>query len=305
MPGTWSAKIIGTLIEDLNYMFVFYGISLFILPKYWKYNSFFLVLSILILFFLFSLITYVDYFLVIPSLGGSVFYEKYPLNVLITDNALYYSIIASAGAASFFYRYTLFSYMQQSEKEKIILTKELNFLKNQFNSHITFNFLTYCYSKVHLQLPKTAESIELFSDMLRYNLQTKSQEKVLVSGEINYISDFLKLQKLITPEAQIMFEYNEGFKDMYIVPRLCISVIEYVFNDTYYLSPESPVLISIIVEGKNLSLSIRITNSNMNHNSVNFEDIIPILNFYYDKNYTITKETREDEFYISLTIYEL
>lgn len=304
IPGTWTAKIIGSFIEDLNYMVVFYGISLFIFPKYWKYKPIYLAIFTLILFFLYSLITYIDYFLIIPFLGGEVFYVKYPLNVLLTDNIFYYSIIASAGAASFFYRYTIVSYLQQAEREKNILTKELNFLKNQFNSHITFNFLTYCYSKVHLELPKTAESIELFSDMLRYNLQTKSQEKVPLSGEISYIKDFLSLQKLIIPEAQLKFEYNEDYEDVYIVPRICISVIERIFNDSFYHSPHLPIAISLYVVGGRLSLSINGSNSKI-FNLIKFEDIKPILNFYYIKNYTIDAQLRENEFYVHLIIQNL
>lgn len=59
----------------------------------------------------------------------------------------------------------------QAEKERNIIVKEIEFLKNQFNSEITFNFLNHCYDEVKCVSQETAETIKIFIRILNYSLK--------------------------------------------------------------------------------------------------------------------------------------
>ena len=188
-PGPWAAKIIGGSLDALNCIFVFYSMSLFVFPKFWESKRLYLLCTgVIVCYCAFSAISYLNFLIIIPYFGGRLYYENHSIFVLLIDSIFFYFIFGSAGVASFFYQYSTNKFTLHSKREKSLLVKELNFLKNQFNSHITFNFLSYCYSKIHQKQPETAESIGIFSDMLRYTLQSKPEETASLDNEIGRAS---------------------------------------------------------------------------------------------------------------------
>jgi hypothetical protein len=50
--------------------------------------------------------------------------------------------------------------------------------------------ITFAYSRIYHHAPEAADSIELFSDMLRYTLQTKPDEQVPLEEEIVYLGNY-------------------------------------------------------------------------------------------------------------------
>src|ERR1035437_2466414 len=78
VPGSWAAKIIGGVLESLNYIFVFYRFSLFIFPLFWEKRCIFLLLTFIIVSYcLYSTVAYFNYLKIIPYLGGFSFHQKY------------------------------------------------------------------------------------------------------------------------------------------------------------------------------------------------------------------------------------
>jgi hypothetical protein len=144
-----------------------------------------------------------------------------------------------------------------SEKEIALLVSELGFLKNQFNSHITFNFLNYCYNRIHKESSETAEAIEIFSKMLRYSLNNKADELVPLSEEVNHIQDFLKLQKLLNPELRVEFMENcQTGNSFYIAPGVLLIFMENALNSAYLHAYEDTVRIELSLTGDLLNLKV-------------------------------------------------
>ncbi len=144
-----------------------------------------------------------------------------------------------------------------AQRDRILLLKELGFFKNQFDSHTVFNFLNYCYNKVHKKSVETAEAIEVFSRMLRYSLNNKSNEKVSLENEIEYIDDFIKLQKLLTSELNTQFLVKEGnYSSSYILPRVLMAIVENAFKHGNLCSKENPITISVELLPDCLSFSV-------------------------------------------------
>lgn len=296
--GPFSAKIVGGAVESLNYILVFYIMSLFIIPEFWvKRRTFWLILCILVCYGLFFTITFFNYLKIIQYFGGYTLHQNRSIIYLLIKDIFYFFIVASAAAASFYYRYSIQHYKTQFEKIKILLIKELNFLKNQFNSHITFNFLNYCYSKVHQILPNTAESIGLFSDNLRYALQTKPEERVFLNDEIVHINNFIYLQRLLFENVYVNFTVYGDYKDKYIYPRILISMVENAFLFGITDDSRIPTKIDMKVEGVKFYLTVSYKQKS-DFKILDFKSdmnfVLQTLNLYYPENFLLKQELRNN-----------
>jgi two-component system, LytTR family, sensor kinase len=305
LPGTWSVKIIGSALINLNYIYVFYSISLYIFPKYWLANRFHLILSNIACLLSFWISMYFVYFKIIPYLGGHTPFQDYTIDFFLMYEISFFTIVGAGAASSFFSRYSIFKLKGQTEKEKSLLVKELNFLKNQFNSHITFNFLSYCYSKTFNQLPEVGQSIELFSDMLRYTIQTKPEEKVPLNSEIVYIENFIKLQKLLSAKVFVNFSYDGEITDKLILPRILITFVENAFKHGLYNDAQYPIIIYLKVELTKLTFNIenRVQrNKSLVSSNTGLENVTQILDLYYHDNYKLICSEKEQMYHVSLII---
>jgi hypothetical protein len=303
VQGEIAAKIIGSALIFINYMFVYYSLGLFIFPRFWPFKKFRVFIYLVICFLIFWAVDYINFFKVFQILGGVNYFAADPSYRLFLESLLFFTIIGTCALAFYLNRFNIYKLKLQNEKEKSLIVKELNFLKNQFNSHITFNFLNYCYSKIHQHSPETAESIELFSDMLRYTLQTKPEEKVTLSSEIIYIENFISLQKRLSTKVYVNFHCEGEMEHSYILPRILITFIENSFKHGLYNNPQYPIHINLNSDGNKLVFTVKNKN-NQNKGIINsntgLENVTQILDLYYSNNYMLNLEEIEGFFKVEL-----
>jgi hypothetical protein len=308
IPGSWSAKIIGGAIDDANYIFVFYSLALYTFPIYWKNRQYLMIaIHIIIGYCVFTVINYFDYLKLVPILGGYTFYQNFPISMLLKENILYYSIFGSAGIAWFLYRYSAYNYKLQTEKEKVLLEKELYYIKNQFNSHITFNFLNYCFSKIHRLQPETAESIDVFSEMLRYNLQTKPDIKVPVQQEITHIENYIKLNKTLHKDSTVSFNFTGRAKNKFIAPHILIYFVEDALKKGMYNNKKNPIEITLSIKNTLLYFKI-ISEFNAEKTIIpdnNLENMQHFLNYYYPNNHSFNTKIINNCMHLELILKEI
>ena len=89
--------------------------------------------------------------------------------------------------------------LKKAESDKIIT--ELAYLKSQINPHFLFNTLNSIYSLAIVGSANTANAVVKLSGMMRYVLNDASKDWVSLEQEINYISDYIELQKIRFEEA--------------------------------------------------------------------------------------------------------
>jgi len=76
------------------------------------------------------------------------------------------------------------------------LTSELKYLKTQINPHFFFNTLNSLYALTLKKSDKAPEIVLKLSDMMRYMLYESNERMLSLSQEINYIENYLELEKL-------------------------------------------------------------------------------------------------------------
>lgn len=111
------------------------------------------------------------------------------------------------------------------------LQTELKYLIAQINPHFLFNAINSIYVQIDRSNEKARETVSTFSEFLRYQLYECSEEKVKLSNEINYIRNYVNLQKMRkSSRHRINFNYPEPADHIAIPPLLFIGLIENAFK---------------------------------------------------------------------------
>lgn len=149
-----------------------------------------------------------------------------------------------------------------SEKQKKLLENErlnaeLNFLKLQINPHFLFNTLNSIYSQAHFRSEQTEHSILKFSRIMRYVLYDSSVDKIPLLQDLDYISNYIDLQKLrLSKNITIHYDVTGPVNGLVIAPLLLITFIENAFKHGISYTAPSEINISIAVIENELMLTV-------------------------------------------------
>jgi two-component system, LytTR family, sensor histidine kinase AlgZ len=148
---------------------------------------------------------------------------------------------------------------KEIEKEK--LTAELNFLKAQVNPHFLFNTLNNLYYLAYSKSENTAEVIEKLSRMMRYMIYDSNYPQVQLSKEIEYMQNYISLEKLrLSDKVKINFSIEGDTDSVMITPLILITFLENAFkHGVTNTSQES--WINVTLESKPEQLHFAVSNS--------------------------------------------
>ncbi len=111
-------------------------------------------------------------------------------------------------------------------------TSELDFLKSQINPHFLFNSLNTVYGIALTEnSPKTAGSVQMLSEMMRFMLKENTKEFIPLSREISYIQNYIDLQalRLTGSKTRLEVDLNTSCEGQ-IAPMMLIPFIENAFK---------------------------------------------------------------------------
>jgi sensor histidine kinase YesM len=118
---------------------------------------------------------------------------------------------------------------KEIEKEK--LTAELNFLKAQVNPHFLFNTLNNLYYLAYSKSENTTEVIEKLSLMMRYMIYDSNYPKVQLSKEIDYMKNYISLEKMrLSEKVDIQFTVEGDSDSIRITPLILLTFLENAFK---------------------------------------------------------------------------
>ncbi|MBO0931771.1 sensor histidine kinase [Fibrella aquatilis] len=146
---------------------------------------------------------------------------------------------------------------RETERER--LNAELSYLKAQINPHFLFNTLNSIYSLAIIESPGTASAIVQLSSFLRYVIAEAHKDRVALSHELAYISQYIALQKLrLADTIPVQYSTRGDANGLQIAPLILISFIENAFK--YGASPEDPSPIAIAIDITAQGLHCRVFN---------------------------------------------
>ncbi|WP_287679003.1 histidine kinase [Bacteroides sp.] len=131
----------------------------------------------------------------------------------------------------------------EAEKNKA----ELSLYKAQINPHFLFNTLNTLYALVLSGSEKTESAFVKFSDILRYMYSQNESELIPAEDELNYIRQYVDLQKLrLNHHTNVFLSINASSGKILIPPMILITFVENAFK--YGTSSDTDCKIDIKID---------------------------------------------------------
>ena len=111
------------------------------------------------------------------------------------------------------------------------LQSELRFLRTQINPHFLFNTLNSLYALTLKKSDRAPETVLKLSAMMRYMLYESNARAVPLAKEVEYLHNYLDLERLRYGEsADIVFEVHGDTDGREIAPMILVTFVENAFK---------------------------------------------------------------------------
>ena len=183
------------------------------------------------------------------------------------------------------------------------LLTELKFLKAQYHPHFLFNALNTIYFQMDENVAAAKQSVEKFSDLLRYQLYDQ-QQTVDVSQEIRYLMNFILLQQTRSSEKlRLEVDFDERLNGQQVYPLLFLPLVENAFKyvgGDYHLRiaarAEGPLIRFQVGNGVPAEIPMK------KEGGIGLENLKRRLELLYPGRHSLIAQKRHDRFDAVLTI---
>ncbi|QEH42492.1 sensor histidine kinase [Chitinophaga sp. XS-30] len=284
---------------------IFYFNFLFLIPKflltkkYWLYFSFLLLAIASVIFLSGAIFIFSDFN---PEILAKTNPDIEKIIPVIIVNALLLWLLSIASSIL----WAAYNRLKQTESER--LSAQIASLKSQINPHFLFNTLNNIYATAIDTAPRAADMVDKLSEMMRYTMKDTQQDFVLLEDEINYINNFIELQKLRL-DRSVKLEYHslEFIPSLQIAPMLLIPFIENAFKHGVNSEQKSHIRIEMTMN--KTAFQLKVENNKVNvqkdiaeRSGLGIENTKHRLNLIYPSNHLLVINDTGKEFSVSLHI---
>lgn len=214
----------------------------------------------------------------------------------------------------------IFKKRNETEAQIFWLKKELGksdaslgFLKSQINPHFLFNALNTLYgTALQEDAARTSEGIQKLGDMMRFMLQENLQDKISLSRDVEYLHNYIELQKLRTSlSGQILIstEIEDNFNALQIAPMLLIPFVENAFKHGISLQNPSHIKITLQTRGEMLYFDVhnsmhpkREGDPEQRQGGIGLPNVKQRLQLLYPAKHELIIRESAKEFFVHLTL---
>lgn len=199
---------------------------------------------------------------------------------------------------------------KKKEVENEKLMAELNFLKAQINPHFLFNTLNNLYFLVFTKSDNATEVIAKLSQMMRYMIYDSNHAKVQLSREIEYMQNYIDLERLrLNNEIPIQLNVEGNPDDVSIAPLILITFLENAFKHGISNNkPDAWINIFIRLNGRHCVYIVENSKPRLAYPPINGKSGIGLQNvnrrleLSYPGEYDLKTEDLPDRYKVELNI---
>ena len=308
--GSFLLPLLSGTIINLS---IVYGIALVLIPRFTikRKTAVFIAETLVLILGLTLIETLVDYFFFnsIFSSAEESFKSQGIINLALNI------IFACAALAYGFIKNWIRNERARQRLKEEKLNAELNFLKSQVNPHFLFNVLNMAFSSaIRSKDENTANIIEKLSGLMRYMLYDSNADKVDLSREIDYLRDFVDLQKLrISADVpvKISLEIKGDISGIRIAPLILVPFVENAFK--HGIRVEQPSAIDISMDCQPAGLFFRVENTRFlalkdrspTDSGIGLENVKRRLDLIYPGQHHLTIRDTESTFVVELELINI
>ena len=196
--------------------------------------------------------------------------------------------------------------LKEAENEK--LKSELAYLRGQINPHFLFNTLNSIYALTLEKSDEAPNAVVKVSHLMRFVISESSKEFVLLKKELEYLENFVGLQKLrLTDKTKLEFKIiDQSVDQLKISPLLLISFVENAFK--YGVNPEVESFIKILILAEKNILTMTAENTivanvdGLEKTCIGIQNTRKRLEMVYPKMHKLDISEDNDIYSVNLTI---
>ncbi len=308
-------NISNVLIALLFFAIFVYFNTFYLVPNFLRQRSF---ITYILLFLTFALL--------LTPVRNLVFYLKFwghpELQIEALNGQIFtFLSFVIVGAISTLFK-ILFNWITDQQRlrelERENLQSELKFLRSQINPHFLFNTLNSLYALSLKKSDLAPDMIIRLSEIMRYMLYDCNEPKVFLEKEINFMGNYIELEKLRYGEdVKIEFSIEGDASNQKITPLLFAPFFENAFKHGLgNRIGQGYIQINFTVEEENITLLIRnsipgsprktipkITKSKISKSGgIGLENVKRRLELLYPNNHYLNIHESTDEFEIELQL---
>ena len=198
-------------------------------------------------------------------------------------------------------------YIEDIEKEKS--KAELGLLNAQLNPHFLFNSIHSIYGHISRDNHTARNMLLTFSDMLRYQLYDCNSETVDIDRELDYIRNYVVLQRARKEEDLIVnYKVDQNVKGIQLAPLLFICFVENAFKYVGTTN-EGQNRVDISFNREENALVFRCINtkdpipaSSLDHAGIGIDNTKRRLALHYPKRHVLNIHESKEHFFVNLKI---
>lgn len=285
-----------SLIMCIVVFYTYYG---YVIKRFLKQQSLlrFVTISIavyVIFLFVELFVNYLEHLII----GQPTIFRATPIvtrsifsNAFIIGAALFVSLVENW--------FQMQKYKQEVARER--LESELRMLRFQVNPHFLFNTLNNIHTLVYKKSDDAPSAVMKLAGLMRYMLYESDSEFTPLFKELEYINNFVELQKLRLPNSHkvnLNIEGNPNNKQ--IAPLLLIPFIENAFKHGAASGNEAFIDIKLIIESDSINFVCKNTYKrgaeSSVHSGIGLENVKKRLNIHYPKRYLLDID-KDDRFF--------
>ena len=301
-PSYFLADVIvrNLLIASICYLNIYY-----LFERYFKKGRYFLYSCSLLALLLVYTALQNGYDVLIAGYQnkdtGSFFYHAY---YHFSVGVFYLTFTLALELSKRWYRQQQLLRQVQTEK----LRTELQYLKAQLNPHFLFNSINTIYFQIDKSNTEARESLEKFSELLRYQLYECNEDRIPIEKEISYLESYVDLQRLRKNERNIIrFNTGENVRGFCIAPLLLLPFVENAFKHLSGYAGSNNI-VELNMNRQNGSFLFSLSNSidpqaEINHEpGIGLKNVRRRLDLLYENAYKLDIQKDDSTFNVELQI---
>ena len=201
------------------------------------------------------------------------------------------------------------SIIEKEQLKRAQIESELKVLNSQINPHFLFNVLHNIYTLSYLKSEAAPKMILKLSDMLRYITYEGNKDLVSIDKEINYIRNYIDLQKLKHEKNEnISVHIDVKSNHVMVPPMLFVPFIENSFKHSKIEDTEKG-WIEVNLKTENGKIFFHVANSipgkkytKDKTGGIGLKNVKRRLDLIYGNHYQLDISNKSEKFTVNLQI---
>ncbi len=210
--------------------------------------------------------------------------------------------------------YGLLSYFNDQEKlrqaeEAERMQSELSFLRSQISPHFIFNVLNGLVYLIHKNSPDAKTVVVKLADLMRYMLYESDVSKVPLKTEIEYLQNYIDLQKLrFDGDVEVKCDIQTPKSNYFIEPMLLIPFVENAFKHGVAMVQHPSIDIKLYQQDEKLFFEVKNTvgrnpdEKKDNESGIGMKNVQRRLELLYPQNHLLSIKYLQVSYEVALEL---